>query len=160
MTNPKPDQKVFLEHLEAGQFQSGVDRKHWRLISVEWSYSVIAVSAASRPNAPDEYFFRFELTNYPADPPTAQPWDIEKDEPLEHKNWATGSGRIEKAFNPGWNGGIALYLPCDRLALKGHETWIQQHPSMIWSPNGDITQYLRIIYDLLHSESYSGSRSS
>jgi hypothetical protein len=160
MAIPKPDEKVFLEHIEAGPFQSGVDLKHWRLISVEWSYSIIAVRADSRPNAPNEYFFRFELTNYPADLPTAQPWNIETNSPLAHNKWATGGGRIEKAFNPGWKSGIALYLPCDRQAIEGHEPWIHQHPSMIWSPDDDITKYLRIIYDLLHSKDYQGTRSS
>lgn len=160
MATSLPDEKVFREHLEAGSFQSGVDRGRWRLVSVNWSYSVIAVSAVSRPNAPEEYFFRFELTNYPASPPTAQPWNEERNAPLEANKWATGYVRLQLAFNPSWKGGSCLYLPCDRQSIEGHEIWMQQHPEMIWSPDGDITQYLRIIYDLLNSKDCTGIRSS
>lgn len=156
-----PDERVFREHLEAGPFQSGVDRERWRLISVDWSHAVLAVSAAQRPNAPEEYFFRFELSNYPAVPPTAQPWNSEKNAPLEVDKWASGDGRVSLAFNSGYKGGTCLYLPCDREAFdQGHQNWIHQHPEMIWSPDGDITQYLRIIYDLLNSKDYTGLRSS
>jgi hypothetical protein len=33
-----------------------------------------------------------------------------------------------------------------------------QHPSMVWNPDGDITQYLRIVHDLLNSNDYTGPR--
>lgn len=156
-----PDERVFREHLEAGPFQSGVDRGRWRLISIDWSHAVIAVSAAQRPNAPEEYFFRFELTNYPAALPTAQPWDVETNAPLEANKWAGGGGRVQLAFNPGYKGGTCLYLPCDRESFdQGHQSWLHQHPEMIWMPDSDITHYLRIIYDLLHSKDYTGLRSS
>lgn len=160
MATLTPDERVFREHLEAGPFQSGVDRGRWNLVSVNWSHSVIAVSAASHLSAPDEFDFRFELTNYPAVPPTAQPWNSETNTALEIGKWATGGGRMQLAFNPGWKSGSCLYLPCDRQSIEGHEIWIQQHPEMIWSPGGDITQYLRIIYDLLNSKDYTGIRIS
>ena len=160
MAGLTPDERVFREHLEAGPFQSGVDRGRWRLESINWSYAVLTVSAAQRPNAPEEYSFRFELTNYPAVPPTAQPWNAQSNVALETGKWAAGTGRIPLAFNPDWKGGSCLYLPCDRQSIEGHDTWFQQHPEMIWSPAGDITQYLRIIYDLLNSKDYTGLRSS
>jgi hypothetical protein len=154
------DEKVFRSHLEGGAFQSGVDRSRWRLVSVDWPYAVIAVSAAERLNAPTEYAFRFELKNYPASPPTAQPWEEKQNTPLGHNCWPGGQGRIALAFNPGWKGGSCLYLPCDRYAIEGHDGWKNQHPEMIWDPAGEITQYLWIIYDLLHSEDYTGVRCS
>lgn len=157
----RPDERTFREHLEAGPFQSGVDRGRWRLVSIDWSHSVIAVSTVARENAPEEFFFRFELSNYPAASPTAQPWNAENNTPLEHGKWPAGSDRVQHAFNPGWKEGTCLYLPCDRQSLDhGHQSWVHQHPHMIWSPQGDITQYLRIIYDLLNSKDYSGLRSS
>lgn len=157
----RPDERIFREHLEAGPFQSGVDRGRWRLVSIDWSHTVIAVSAAARPNAPEEFFFRFELTNYPAVPPTAQPWNAEINAALEINKWAAGVGRMQPAFNPDWKSGTCLYLPCDRESFdQGHQSWLHQHPDMIWSPQGDITQYLRIIYDLLNSKDYSGLRGS
>ncbi|MCG3146068.1 MAG: hypothetical protein HONDAALG_03900 [Gammaproteobacteria bacterium] len=153
-----PDERVFCAHLEQGPFQSGVDRGRWRLVSVNWPYSVIAVKAAERTNAPPEYAFRFELGNYPAAAPTARPWNEDSDTPLERQRWPGGRGRLQYAFNPDWKGGSGLYLPCDRHAIEGHDPWRAQHPEMIWDPRGDITQYLRIIHDLLNSEDYTGVR--
>jgi hypothetical protein len=155
-----PAERVFRAHLEKGPFQSGVDRGRWRLASVNWPYSVIAVGAAVRVNAPSEYGFRFELGNYPVTAPTAQPWDETTQAPLEPTNWPGGRGRIQLAFNPDWKGGSCLYLPCDRLAIEGHDPWRAQYPEMIWNPKGDITQYLRIVHDLLNLEDYTGVRSS
>ena len=40
------DEQVFRAHLEAGPFQSGVDRGRWRLLSLQWPYALIAVQAA------------------------------------------------------------------------------------------------------------------
>jgi hypothetical protein len=119
---------------------------------------LIAVTAAARNNGFPELLLRFDLTNYPEAAPTASPWDLERNQVLNPILWPTGPARVDRAFNPGWNA-HALYLPCDRLALPGHDAWRTQHPSMIWSPTGDITQYLRIVHDLLNSSDYQGARS-
>lgn len=153
-------EKVYRAHLERGPFQSGIDRGRWRLASVAWPHSVIAVEATERANAPAEYVFRFELANYPVTAPTAQPWNEAGNAPLDGTRWPGGRGRVPLAFNPDWKGGSGLYLPCDRHAIEGHDAWRAQHPEMIWNPKGDITQYLRIIHDLLNSEDYTGLRSS
>ncbi len=112
------DERVFHSHLENGPFQSGVDRGRWRLVSVNWPYAIIAVKAAARPNAPGEYAFRFELNNYPNLPPTAQPWDAERNSPLVHASWPGGVGRITPAFNPGWKGGAAYICHVTGSQLK------------------------------------------
>lgn len=151
---------VLRAHLEAGPFQSGVDRGRWRLLAVNWPHAILAVTAAERPAAPCEYAFRFECTGYPQTPPTAQPWSEANNAPLPPARWPGGRSRIPLAFNPGWKSGQCLYLPCDRLAIEGHDPWRTQHPSLIWSPLRDITQYLQVIYELLHSSDYSGLRSS
>jgi hypothetical protein len=155
-----PDERVLRAHLGSGPYLSGMDRGRWRLLSVTWPHIVIAVRAAERPGAPPEYALRFECSNYPQSPPTAQPWDSERGAPLESARWPGGRSRVPLAFNPGWKGGQCLYLPCDRLAIEGHDAWRNQHPSMIWSPQGDITQYLRIVYDLLNASDYTGLRGS
>jgi len=123
-----------------------------------WPYAIIAVRAAERSGGPAEYALRFECSNYPQTPPTAQPWDAERAVPLEHASWPGGRSRLPLAFNPNWNRGQCLYLPCDRLSIAGHDAWRSQHPSMIWSPAAGITQYLRIVYDLLNSSDYTGPR--
>ena len=157
---PKPDERVFLDHIGWGPFQSGVARERWRLISVEWPYAVISVSAAPRPNGPKEYALRFNLTNYPQLAPTARPWDAERNSPLEDAKRPHGTSRVPMAFRTNWKNGTALYLPCDRVAMEGHEAWRTQHPSQLWKPNGDITQYLRIVHELLNSGDYTGPRGS
>lgn len=152
-----PDERTFRLHLTGGAFLRGMVRGRWRLVKVTWPHAVIAVSAALRPGSPTEYGFRFELTNYPQVPPTARPWDLEHDQSLAPTRWPTGRSRLAAAFNPGWNP-QAIYIPCDRLAIQGHDGWLTQHPSMIWRPTGDITQYLSILHELLTSGDYSGAR--
>jgi hypothetical protein len=155
-----PDELVFRNHVKNGAFESGVDRGRWQLVSIDWPFAIIKITAAPREGAPSQYAFRFELSNYPESAPTAQPWSVEAGEALAFKNWPGGTNRIRYAFNPGWKDGSCLYLPCDRQAIEGHEQWRNQHPEMIWSSVGDITQYIHIIYDLLHSKDYSGVRGS
>ena len=152
------DERVFRAHVRAGPFQSGVDRGRWRLISIGWPYAIIGLSAAPRPGAPDEYALRFNLAGYPQSAPTARPWDVEQDAPLPTARWPHGRSRVPQAFRPDWQGGSALYLPCDRVSFQGHDAWRSQHPHMLWKPTGDITQYLQIIYELLTSSDYSGIR--
>lgn len=155
----RPDEKTFRAHLKDGAFESGVDRGRWRLLSIDWPHAVIAVSAAERDGAPGEFAFRFELLNYPAQLPTAQPWDADAKGPLAFAKWPGGINRIAGAFNPGFKSGTCLYLPCDRHAFdSGHQAWRTQHPEMIWTASSDITHYLGIIYDLLQSRDYKGLR--
>lgn len=150
------DEGTFLDHIAGGSFQLGVEMGKWRLISIEWPKAIIAITAARRDQGPNEYFFLFDVANYPQSLPTAQPWDLNAGATLEPHKRPQGSLRVSKAFRSDWQNGQALYLPCDRLSIQGHEGWHNQHPEMIWSRDGDITQYLRIIYELLNSEDYSG----
>jgi hypothetical protein len=159
MTNRGLDESVFLDHIERGPFQSGVARHRWRLIMIDWPYVIIAVSAADRPNAPSEYVLQFNLQNYPQSAPTARPWDMERNAPLADGKRPHGISRVSKAFRTDWKNGIALYLPCDREAIEGHDAWRTQHPAMIWDPNEGITLYLRIVHELLNSSDYTGTRS-
>ncbi len=157
----RPDEDTFRAHLAEGAFQSGVDRGRWRLLSITWPIAIIAVAAAEREGTPDEFAFRFELSNYPAQVPTARPWNPETNAPLDAAKWPNGVNRVQGAFNPGYKNGTCLYLPCDREAFdNGHQAWRTQHPEMIWTASSDITHYLRIIYDLLQSRDYKGIRSS
>ena len=154
-----PDARVFRAHLAGGSFRAGVSEGRWRLISMSRPFAVIAVSAAPRSGAPSEYEFRFDFTNYPQDPLTAALWDVAANTPMPSVRWPGGSGRVQMAFNPGWRMD-ALYLPCDRTAIVNHDNWRSEHPEYIWSPDKDITFYLEIIYDYLHSGQYTGLRGS
>lgn len=156
---PSLEERVFRAHVEQGSFQSGAERCWWRLISINWPHAVISIAAALREKAPKEFAFRFELSGYPNALPTAQPWDTEAAAPLPHGKWPTGGARITAVFNPAWNHGQALYLPCDRLAIKDHTAWVTQYPELIWVPEDNITKYLKAVHELLNSESYTGIRS-
>ena len=89
-----PDERTFRQHVAGGAFLRGQARGRWRLVRITWPHAVIAVSAAPRAGSPTEYGFRFELTNYAQSPPTAQPWNIESDQPLEAARWPTGPNRV------------------------------------------------------------------
>ncbi len=159
MTRLDPDERTFRQHLAGPRFQAGVDRGDWRVVTEDWAWPhpIIAVAAAPRAGGADEVALRFTVDGYPALAPTATPWAAEQDTPLPHDEWPTG-GRVSLAFNPGWNEGKALYIPCDRLAITGHDPWLQQHRAYVWSPSKEITDYLQLIHELLHSDGYAGTR--
>ena len=151
-----PDERTFNKHVADGTFRAGEVHGDWRLISIEWPHAVIAVSAPERNGAPVEYALRFELSNYPQQVPTAQPWDVDANAPLAPVRWPIG-GQVSEVFNPGWSVN-ALYLPCDRLALAGHEAAWAGHTAYLWNPTRDITHYLRIVHRILNRPEYSGVR--
>jgi hypothetical protein len=154
----QPDERVFRSHIVGGAFQSGADRGRWRLEEIAWPYALFAVAAAPRESAPGEYGFRFLVDNYPATAPIGQCWDLERRAPLEYRRRPWGTGRVEIAFRIDWKGDTCLYLPCDRIAIEGHDAWRTQHAWMVWTASSDITLYLRILHDLLHSRDYTGVR--
>jgi hypothetical protein len=153
-----PDEQTFRAHINDGPFIAGVDRGRWRLVSIDWPFAIIGVTAATGQNWPSEYVFRFECSNYPQAAVTAQPWDLDQNLPLAFGKWPGGKSRIPAVFRPDWKEGKCLYLPCDRISIEGHEPWRTQHPHLIWKSTSDITLYLEELYDLLNSSDYSGPR--
>ena len=75
-------------------------------------------------------------------------------------NELISSARVALAFNPGWKGGVCLYLPCDRLSIEGHDQWRSQHPALLWDPEKGLCKYLIIIHELLNSGDYGGRRAA
>jgi hypothetical protein len=147
-----PDERAFLEHLEKGAFRLGVAEQKWRLEKMNWPHIDIAVRAR------DGRWFtlRFECTNYPIGLPTACLWDLERTARLAVERWPKGrGGRVAAVFNPAWKDGTALYLPCDREAMLGHDAWPATLPELIWRPADGIVQYLEIVYELLNSYDYT-----
>ena len=145
-----PDEKALQADLESGRFLAGETRRRWRLISLQWPMVQIAVVARDE----HEYVLRFDCSGYPQNPPTARLWDSVRNVPLEVALWPKGGGRIAAVFRSDWKGGVALYLPCDRTAIEGHDGWRTEHPSKIWNPSRGITQYLEIVHELLQSRDY------
>jgi hypothetical protein len=149
-------ERLLGDDLQAGPFSAGADRGWWRVHAVTFPHAVIEIAAAPRSGSPDWFALRFDIHNYP-EAPSGQPWDVAASAPLAPALWPGGNERIQRVFNPGWNTD-ALYFPMDRLALEGHDGWQTQYACHLWDPSKDITQYLRLVYDLLHEEGYTGVR--
>jgi hypothetical protein len=150
-----PD-RLLRADLADAPFCAGVDRGRWRLKGLAYPHAVVEVHAAPRAGAPDWYAFRFNVVGYPQ-APSAEPWDLVSDAPLTPASWPSGNARVQGIFNPGWRLD-ALYWPMDRLALEGHPAWRVQHACHVWDSGKDLTQYLRLIHDLLNDEGYTGVR--
>ena len=159
-----PSERALYGDVEKARFQTGLDKQRWKLARLRqeevWPIVHINISAPPRTGGPAAYTFRFDLTGYPSQAPTARLWDLATNGPLPFPKWPGGTGRIAAAFNPNWNAGNGIYLPCDRLAMVGHDIWRQQHSHLLWLPTGDITQYLWTVYDILNSPEYTGFRPS
>ena len=119
---------------------------------MNWPHADIAVRAR------DGHYFtlRFECANYPVGLPTACLWDLERAARLAVDRWPKShGGRVAAVFNPSWKDGTALYLPCDREAIAGHDAWLTTLPELIWRSSEGIVQYLEIVYELLNSYDYA-----
>jgi hypothetical protein len=157
MNAPIPPDRLLLDQdLAAAEFRCSEAEGRWRFLSLRWPYVIIAVSAPARPNAPDEFGFRFECTGYRQTPVTAQPWDLARDAPLPPSRWPTGPTHVVAVFRPDWKFGQCLYLPCDRLSIEGHHDWPVKYPSRMWNPARGIICYLEQLYDLFNHSDYSG----
>jgi hypothetical protein len=152
-----PAERLFRHDVEHGaRFLAGVVAGHWRLVSIDWPHAVIVVAVA-RGDVRRQVALRFSLEGYRSVPPTAMPWDVEHDEMLDPDRWPHGGAALNSAFNPGWRvqgQPQALYIPYDRVALPGHESWITTRPAYAWGPDCDITTYLKHVRRLIDDDSY------
>lgn len=157
MATIRPPDLVLLEQdLAAAEFRCGEVEGRWRHVATSWPHVTIAVSAPARPQAPTEFAFRFECAGYRCTPVTGQPWDIQSHTPLPGSRWPTGPSIVASVFRHEWKKGQCLYLPCDRLAIDGHDNWRHEHPHRLWQPQRGIICYLEQIYELFHQSDYSG----
>ena len=147
-----PDERALRADLGKGPFLAGAAALRWRVERVQWPKVHVAVHARD-----GQWFsLRFDCTGYPATLPTAGPWDEQRDVPLPFERWPKSrGGRVGAVFNPGWKDGIALYLPCDREAMPGHDVWRTTTPALLWRPADGIVQYLEIAHELLNSGDYT-----
>ena len=146
-----PDERALLGDLAKAPFRLGQAEGRWRLLSVAWPYALIAVTAKDG----HEYVLRFNCAGYPQTPPTAGLWDAEQNVILAFNKWPRNQGgRVGSVFRTDWKNGTALYLPCDRESIAGHDNWRTEMPSKIWRPIEGIVQYLELVYELLHCRDY------
>jgi hypothetical protein len=145
-----PDEQSLRADLVSARFLSGEDRNRWQFKKLEWPFAYINVTARDRR----EYTLRLDCTGFPTTPPTGTFWDLSTAGKLTFDKWPQGGERLQLAFKPGWQGGDALYIPCDRQSIAGHGDWFAQYPQLIWTPAKGISHYLEVVHDLLQSRDY------
>lgn len=147
-----PDEAAFRADVAKATFVLGQAEGRWVLLQITWPAALISVRAKD-----GRYFcMRFEVSGYPQTPPTGRLWDAKSDAPLAFNKWPNhNGGRLAAVFRKDWKGGSALYLPCDRESIAGHDNWRVEMPSKIWSPSVGITHYLELVHELLNCRDYS-----
>jgi hypothetical protein len=147
------DEIAVRTHLASGRFLAGVAAKRWRLIDLTWPVAIIAVTAASRPESPSEWVFRFDLAGYPQLAPTIMLWDATTGQKMNDQGYPEGD-RVQQVIQPGLD---YLYCAYDRKGLAGHPEWLTQFPRSSWNPTREITFALEKLSDLLTSDDYVGA---
>jgi len=146
-----PDERAFRADIIRPAFKLAEIEGRWRLEIITWPSALVAVRARD-----DRMFtLRFELSGFPNAPPTARLWDPGRGSPLAPHLFPKSQGRVGAVFRIDWKGGSALYLPCDREAIEGHDNWRTEMPSKIWRPADGIAQYLELVHELLNSRDYA-----
>ncbi|KJJ97347.1 hypothetical protein UB44_17055 [Burkholderiaceae bacterium 26] len=146
-----PDEQSLRADLVSARFLSGEDRNRWQFKKLEWPFVYISVIARDLR----EYTLRLDCSGFPTTPPTGTFWDLSTNSKLSFDKWPLGGERLQLAFKPGWKNGDALYIPCDRESIVGHDCWFAQYPQLIWKPAKGITHYLEVVHDLLQSRDYA-----
>lgn len=147
-----PDQRAYEADVVKATFRLGEVERRWRLIETAWPYAFIGVAAKDGL----EYVLRLNCAGYPQAAPTGGPWDMAKNKTLAFDRWPRGQGgRVSAVFRTDWKDGTALYLPCDRESIAGHNNWHHEMPSKIWRPIDGISQYLELVHELLNCRDYA-----
>lgn len=151
------DQTSFNQDAHTDKFKAGIARNHWHIIFEDhaWPIVVIWISAASRPNAPDGFYFRCDFAGYPQQPPTARLWDQDNNSPLDQSFYPKGA-QVSEVFRHDWNNGEAIYAPFDRQALAAHPEWVNSYPQHAWHGQRTLLWYCNTLWTFLNSEDYRG----
>jgi hypothetical protein len=143
------DHAKLLEHLDQGPFLMGEMNGRWRLRDISWPIAFIDIRARDHR----EYTLRLQCDGYPG-MPTGAFWDPDSGSWLPAHRWPRAGARFGAALRTDWQGGTALYIPCDRTSIAGHEAWLQLHPAWTWDPNIGIARYLQVVWTMLNGEDY------
>jgi len=143
------DQAKLLEHLEQAAFLMGEMDSRWRLREVSWPFIFVDIRAKDDC----EFTLRLQCDGYPA-PPTGAFWDPLSNSWLPASRWPRTGARFGVALRADWHGGTALYIPCDRNGIAGHEQWLQLHPAWCWDPAIGVARYLDVVWSMLNGDDY------
>jgi hypothetical protein len=141
------DQARLLAHLESGSFLIGTEDGRWKLQEVIWPFVLVDVMAFNG----DVYTLRLQCEGYPTQPPTGIFWDMVNNIPLASNRWPRAGVRVGQALRPD---GAALYIPCDRLSIAGHDQWTQLYSSWLWDAQVGLTRYLQVVSELIGGTDY------
>lgn len=139
--------------MEEPAFLLGAALGKWGLLeSAEkcvWPHVLIWVVSDKKFIANSRIHLRFTLDGYPEQAPTGCPWDVVGSKALAPGEWPKGEVNVSRVFKPSWNA-TALYAPCDRVAMSGHDPWRQQFPRWWWQPDFTIVRYLEFVHECLN----------
>jgi hypothetical protein len=144
-----PAEAALLAHLEEAPFLMGAMNGRWQLRSIAWPIVFFDVRARDRR----DYTLRLDCTGYPQ-APTGAFWDVSGGTWLPAPRWPRTGPRFGVALRSDWQGGTALYVPCDRASLPGHEQWLQLHPAWAWDPKAGVSRYLNVVWTMLNGDDY------
>lgn len=143
------DHVKLLDHLEQAPFVMGEMNGRWRLRGISWPFVFVDVRARDKR----EFTLRLQCDGYPS-LPTGAFWDPLNSTWLPACRWPRTGVRFGAALRTDWKGGTALYIPCDRNSIAGHEQWMQLHPAWCWDPVIGIARYLEVVWMMLNGEDY------
>lgn len=160
----QPDHRLFESDLHSAEFRIGWANGSWGLPDSEtlpaglaWPQVILWVAAAARPNAPDRFYFALDAAGYRSVPPTGTLWDSATRLALDVAKRPKGrtESRFAKVFRTDWNN-AALYHPYDRVAAVSHPQWATEQPSLAWTADHTIADYLTELHTLLDCGDYLG----
>lgn len=143
------DHAHLVEHLEQAPFALGEMDGRWRLCGISWPFVFVHVRARDKR----EFTLRLQCDGYPITP-TGAFWDLANSAWLPAHRWPRTGARFGAALRTDWQGGTALYIPCDRNSIAGHEQWLQLHPAWAWDPKVGIARYLEVVWTMLNGDDY------
>jgi hypothetical protein len=139
------EEQALRDHLRSAPFLSGEDESRWRLREVRWPYVLVDARTYY-----DQWFtLRLRCDGYPRQAPTGGFWDTASDAPLAAARWPRAQINCGQALRTDWQGGTALYIPCDRQSISGHDQWMQLYPAWLWDPSIGLIRYLTVVSTLL-----------
>jgi hypothetical protein len=152
----KPNESILRAHLEGPAFAAGAEAGKWgslgALDTINLTVPVFWVRSDKRIVAAGRIHLKFNTENYPQVAPTACPWDVSSNSILAPSSWPRGP-QASTVFNPTWKSD-ALYAPCDRVAMQGHDAWKNLCPQWWWVPTFTIVRYLEFVYVCLNPADY------
>ncbi len=135
------NETVFRKHLWQSRFQAGVDQGLWRLVSINWPHVVIALGTSK--HNPTEYFIRFRLADYPAQPPSVELWNEEHQASISPDCWPAWFNHFITEAYPHLVAVDPTSYSTELLQLSISIATLKCHAALAsWDATGDLTQCL------------------